>query len=61
VDAVKARPIRGGGDAPESQLEGLFQASACLDQIKWRSNSRRLLLLLTDAQYHKAGFVSPSK
>jgi len=60
VEAVKASTIRDGGDTPESQLEGLFQASACLDQIKWRSNSRRILLLLTDAQYHKAGDVSLS-
>lgn len=44
-----------GADTAESQLDALFQIAECTEAIGWRLNSRHILLLLSDALYHKAG------
>jgi protocadherin alpha len=33
----------------------MFQAAACTEEIGWRQNARHLLLVATDATFHKAG------
>ena len=41
----------GGGDVKENALEGLARAT----RLSYRANSQRLVILITDADYHKAG------
>jgi len=38
--------ITGGGDIPESVYDGIY---AVLNKIKWRSNSKRMILVIGDA------------
>ena len=42
-------------DYPEGGLEALMQALVCKDQIGWRKDSRKLIVLSTDSSYHIAG------
>lgn len=41
----------GGGDTPENALEGIESAT----RLSFRSNSQRIAILITDADYHEAG------
>lgn len=52
---VRNTPISGNVDAPEGSLDALLQAIVCWDQIGWRRQARRLLILSTDARFHHAG------
>jgi len=45
---------------PESQLEALAQVMVCPEVIGWRGTSRKIILLMTDADYHMQGAM-PSK
>ncbi len=47
--------ISGNLDGPEGTLDGMMQAMVCQEQIGWRNQSRRLLLVSTDASFHIAG------
>ena len=42
-------------DRPEGCLEALMQAVVCKDQIGWRNDSHKLIVLSTDSPYHIAG------
>ncbi|CAB3248238.1 unnamed protein product [Arctia plantaginis] len=42
-------------DDPESGLDGLMQAMICKDELQWRNDSRRIIVLCTDSTYHSAG------
>ena len=42
-------------DGPEALLEGLLQAVVCRDEIGWRREARKLVLVFTDQHYHVAG------
>ena len=42
-------------DLPKAMLEGLLQTVVCRDVVGWRKRARRLVLVLTDADYHLAG------
>ncbi|XP_063358668.1 integrin beta pat-3-like [Cydia amplana] len=42
-------------EAPEAGLDALMQVMACKDEIGWRKNSRKIIVLCTDATYHSAG------
>lgn len=53
--AVNSLGIFGGSDAPESQLEALMQAALRKDEIGWRDDAFSVIVLQTDATYHKAG------
>ncbi len=44
-DALASIKVKGGGDAPESSLDGLAEAAA----FKFRAKTTRVLLLITDA------------
>ncbi len=44
-----------GSDTPESQLEALMQVALRETEVGYRPNSRRVVLLTTDAPYHVAG------
>ncbi|XP_041980014.1 integrin beta pat-3-like [Aricia agestis] len=42
-------------DEPEGTMDALAQAMACKDEIGWRNQSRKVIVLNTDATYHVAG------
>ncbi|KAJ2944557.1 hypothetical protein O0L34_g3906 [Tuta absoluta] len=42
-------------DDPECGLDALMQVMVCSEQIGWRPDARRLIILLTDDTYHSAG------
>lgn len=42
-------------DNREAGLDGLMQAMTCREEIKWRDNARRIIILSTDSPYHSAG------
>lgn len=44
-----------GGDYPESQLEALYQLALRADEVGFRNEARKVVVLTTDADYHKAG------
>lgn len=43
------------GDLPESQIEALLQLALREEEIGFRSESQRFVVLTTDANYHRAG------
>ncbi|XP_037042429.1 integrin beta-PS-like [Bradysia coprophila] len=55
VQKINDLPILGGKDGPESHADALAQVIECAEQIGWRSNSRRVVLLATDIDFHIAG------
>ncbi|KAA0192704.1 hypothetical protein HAZT_HAZT002067, partial [Hyalella azteca] len=55
TEYVRKTPISGNVDAPEGGLDALLQAMVCWEQIGWRKQARRLLILSTDATFHHAG------
>lgn len=42
-------------DPPEGGLDALSQVITCKEQIGWRNESRKLIVLFTDGPYHQAG------
>lgn len=52
---VAAIPILGGRDVPESHADALAQVIECVEEIGWREDTRRVVLLATDAKFHIAG------
>lgn len=52
---IEAIPILDGRDIPESQADALAQVVECAEQIGWRENTRRVVLLATDDRFHVAG------
>jgi len=52
---IEATEIMSGSDWPESAGDAMFQAAACGSKIGWRSNTRRLMIVATDATFHLAG------
>ena len=47
--------MSGNLDAPEGGFDAIMQSIVCVDEIKWRSRSRKLLLFSTDSEFHSAG------
>jgi VCBS repeat-containing protein len=47
--------IRFGNDEPESQLEGLMQLALHANDVGYRPDSARFVVLFTDAPFHQAG------
>jgi hypothetical protein len=35
--------------------DAILQSAVCVKEIGWRNNSRRILLVATDDDFHKAG------
>jgi hypothetical protein len=46
--------IRGNLDSPEATLEALQQAVVCSENVAWRNNSLRIVMILTDAGFKTA-------
>ncbi|XP_065188673.1 integrin beta-2-like [Sycon ciliatum] len=53
--AVQADVISGNLDHPEGTLDAIVQAAVCTSNVGWRQNSRRVLLVATDAASQVAG------
>ena len=54
-DALQMVSISTNADVPEGTLDGMMQATVCTDLIGWRDNSRKVLMVMTDAIVHTAG------
>ncbi len=53
---VNGLTIRNGGDFPESQLEALLQTAVrATGEVGFRNDAFKVVVLSTDATYHKAG------
>ncbi|XP_035671816.1 uncharacterized protein LOC118412872 isoform X1 [Branchiostoma floridae] len=53
--SVTEQKISGNIDTAEGLLDALMQATVCKEQIGWRHDAARLILVLTDAPFHWAG------
>jgi hypothetical protein len=53
--AMDGLKIGSGADGPEAQLEGLMQVALREKEVGYRKNSRKVVVLSTDAEYHQAG------
>lgn len=42
-------------DKPEGGLDALSQVVACKNEIGWRNQSRKIIVFMTDGEYHAAG------
>ena len=51
---------QGGQDYPESQLSGLLMAARRIQEVGWRTGSRRVVVMITDDRYHEAGDYTDS-
>ncbi|XP_011479118.1 integrin beta-8 [Oryzias latipes] len=51
---IKRQRISGNMDTPEGGLDAMLQAAVCQDAVGWRSEAKRLLLLMTDQPSHLA-------
>ena len=58
VNALNTLTIGSGGDSPESQIEALMQAAVRQTELGFRPDSFRVAVVMTDADYHKAGDTS---
>ncbi|KAJ8024734.1 Integrin beta-1 [Holothuria leucospilota] len=47
--------ISGNLDVAEGTLDAVMQVAVCQDHIGWRNNSRKLLVVTTDAPFHVQG------
>ena len=52
--AVMESPMGGNIDDPEGSLDALMQVMVCGDRIGWRENSRKIIIVSTDRDYHFA-------
>ena len=52
--AVLDSPMAGNIDDPEGSLDALMQVMVCGERIGWRRDSRKIIILSTDRDYHFA-------
>ena len=52
--AVMESPMGGNIDDPEGSLDALMQVMVCGDRIGWREDSRKIIIVSTDRDYHFA-------
>ncbi|CAG5056537.1 unnamed protein product [Parnassius apollo] len=48
-------PLGQNYDTPEGGLDALAQVMVCKEELGWRTQSRKIVVLLTDGTYHAAG------
>ncbi len=58
LDTINGLSIAAGVDSPESQLEALLQISLREEEIGFRPGAARVVVLTTDANFHRAGDFS---
>jgi len=60
--ALRGISIYENYDEPEAQLEAMLEAAGRAGQIGYDGEAERLLVVITDAEYHRAGdFPSPAE
>ena len=47
--------ISTNADNPEGTFDAMAQSVLCKDVVGWRDNSRKILIVITDAVIHMAG------
>lgn len=52
---VNSAKISGNLDSPEGTLDALMQVMVCGDQIGWRQQSDKIIVVATDEEFHLAG------
>lgn len=52
---INASPSGANFDDLEAGFDALMQVMTCIDEIKWRNNSRRIIVYVTDSPYHSVG------
>ncbi len=55
IDSVNSLSTQSGADVEEAQLEALLQVALREDEIGYRPDSQRIVMLSTDSAYHEAG------
>ena len=55
IAAVNALVTRSGADLPEAQLEALMQVALRIDEVGFRPDTKRIVMLSTDSAFHQAG------
>ncbi len=55
ITALNGLTVRYGNDYQEAQLTALLQNSLRTDEIGWRPGATKVVVLTTDAAFHKAG------
>nr|XP_040583896.1 LOW QUALITY PROTEIN: integrin beta-PS-like [Lepeophtheirus salmonis] len=53
-ERIQSAPLGGNVDEPEASFDALVQAMTCHKEIGWRKNSRKIILLTTDGDFHFA-------
>ena len=51
---VLGSPLAGNVDDPEGSLDALMQVMVCGERIGWRDNSRKIIIVATDRDFHTA-------
>ena len=51
---VLGSPLAGNVDDPEGSLDALMQVMVCGERIGWRENSRKIIIVATDRDFHTA-------
>ena len=54
TERVSRAPISGNIDNPEGGLDALMQVMVCGERIGWRENSRKIIIVATDRDFHTA-------
>ncbi|XP_013181031.1 PREDICTED: integrin beta pat-3-like [Papilio xuthus] len=54
-NVLKDNLFGSNNDDPEGGFDALMQVMLCQDEIGWRENARRIIILSTDNTYHSAG------
>lgn len=55
TNTVSEIRIKGNLDDPEAAFDGLMQVMVCKNEIGWRNESKKIIIVCTDAPYHSAG------
>ncbi len=54
-NAIDGLDVLGGGDLPESQIEALMQLALRSEEVGYRADAFKVVVLTTDAEFHVAG------
>lgn len=55
ITALDGLTVLSGNDGPESQLSALLQVALRTDEVGWRPEAIKVVVLTTDADFHEAG------
>ena len=55
VTSVRDAATSGNTDSPEGTLDALMQVLVCKEEIGWRDQSDKIIVVATDEEFHYAG------